>query len=590
EFKARIEDDFPENIYPVDKILRLKLGAQVMFIKNDMESPRRFFNGKIGVVTDIDTDKIVVHCKGDDAPIDVPVEIWRNIRYTYESQSRTVTEEELGKFSQFPLRLAWAITIHKSQGLTFEKAIINAGQAFEAGQVYVALSRCTSLDGMVLLSPVHRGLVMTHERIAQFGRKERNMEDLLRTAEAAKRIYLQDQLRKAFNFSEVQMKVVQMQQVFSGLSDMFNRNTGEWLHTLQDLVNELVTSSQPLLPSLQQVLQQAQDLEKDASLQQFLKENVPAILQLLQGTIWVHWRRMPGMQPGHSRRSAEAFYTIVEQLNDWWKERILRLDRLNNGFSPESYFAARQPIFTERPAIAEPVAKPATPSYRSYAEAVEQGGDDQIPHRELYRRLRKLTDAIVLRDSMPSYMVANASMIRDMCQWLPQTADELLYIKGFGKRKVEMYGDEFVEEIVAYCEEQGIHPSRTEMPFPEKRKRREVMDAGPKIPTVKMTPTVDVTLNGWKQGKSREEIARERNLTLGTIEGHLSTAIEQGKIEVGELLSAEKIEKIQALLPDEMVGVSLTPIKEQLGEEVTYGEIRMVLAQKKYDAASKVKA
>ncbi len=149
-YNAEIKDEFPENGYPADLTLSLKPGSQVMFIKNDSDKSKRYFNGKIGFVTSLQKDKILVQCPHETDEIEVKPETWSNIRYTVDGTTRTVQEETLGSFTQFPLRLAWAITIHKSQGLTFEKAIIDAGDAFAAGQVYVALSRCTSLEGMVL--------------------------------------------------------------------------------------------------------------------------------------------------------------------------------------------------------------------------------------------------------------------------------------------------------------------------------------------------------------------------------------------------------------------------------------------------------
>ena len=155
-FEANITGDFPENAFPAEEMLYLKTGAQVMFIKNDSaERGKRYFNGKIGTVTKLDEDSIAVQCEGDEDEITVEKEEWENIRYSVDKTTQQVKEQKLGSFTQFPLRLAWAITIHKSQGLTFEKAIIDAGEAFAPGQVYVALSRCTSLDGLILKSKIN---------------------------------------------------------------------------------------------------------------------------------------------------------------------------------------------------------------------------------------------------------------------------------------------------------------------------------------------------------------------------------------------------------------------------------------------------
>ncbi len=161
-YEAIVEEDFPVNNYPAEGSLILKTGAQVMFLKNDVIS-KRYFNGKIGVVKSLKSDEIIVTCDGED--IFVPQETWENSRYTLNRSDGKLEQETLGTFTQFPLRLAWAITIHKSQGLTFEKVMIDAGAAFSSGQVYVALSRCTSLDGIVLLSKIPSAAIYSNENV-----------------------------------------------------------------------------------------------------------------------------------------------------------------------------------------------------------------------------------------------------------------------------------------------------------------------------------------------------------------------------------------------------------------------------------------
>src|SRR6478735_7907612 len=167
-FEAAITGDFNEKSYPAEKSLQLKVGAQVMFIKNDVEKVRRYFNGKIGIITKIEDGEIFVQCNDADESIAVEQEVWKNIRYSLNKDKQKLEEEEIGSFTQYPLRLAWAITIHKSQGLTFEKAIIDAGAAFAAGQVYVALSRCTSLQGLVLHSRINASSVFTDQRVSAY--------------------------------------------------------------------------------------------------------------------------------------------------------------------------------------------------------------------------------------------------------------------------------------------------------------------------------------------------------------------------------------------------------------------------------------
>jgi hypothetical protein len=167
-FEASLTGEFNEKAFPADKILRLKEGAQIMFIKNDKGEVRRYYNGKIGTIKEIGADKIIVTFPGEVTEMEVEQETWKNIRYNYNPEKDSIEEEELGTFKQYPIRLAWAITIHKSQGLTFSKAIIDAGASFAAGQVYVALSRLTAMDGLILRSRIHPHSISTDERVISF--------------------------------------------------------------------------------------------------------------------------------------------------------------------------------------------------------------------------------------------------------------------------------------------------------------------------------------------------------------------------------------------------------------------------------------
>ena len=163
-YPADITGDFAEHLYPAEASLILKEGAQVMFLKNDVIQ-RRYFNGKIGIVKSLDKENITVECDG--VEISVSKETWENTRYTLNRSDGKLEQESLGSFTQFPLRLAWAITIHKSQGLTFEKVMIDAGAAFSSGQVYVALSRCTGLEGIVLLSKIPAAAIYSNEHVVK---------------------------------------------------------------------------------------------------------------------------------------------------------------------------------------------------------------------------------------------------------------------------------------------------------------------------------------------------------------------------------------------------------------------------------------
>ncbi len=167
-FDAQVWGNFPEYTYPTDAKLTLKEGAQVMFVKNDPNPEKLFYNGKIGTVVEIGKEIVKVKCEGDEESIDVKPLEWEKAKYTLDDETKEIKETVEGTFTQLPLKLAWAITIHKSQGLTFEKAVIDAREAFAHGQVYVALSRCKSLEGLVLSTPVLSQSIKYDQTIDRF--------------------------------------------------------------------------------------------------------------------------------------------------------------------------------------------------------------------------------------------------------------------------------------------------------------------------------------------------------------------------------------------------------------------------------------
>ncbi len=170
-YKANVTGVFPDKLKPTDHYLKLKVGAQIMFIKNDAGSLKRYYNGKIGKITELDESSITV-VFDDDSEVEVERAQWRNVKYTYNKEKGKIEEELLGTFEQFPIRLAWAITVHKSQGMTFEKVIADLGHAFAPGQVYVALSRCTSFSGLVLKTRLTSSAIKTDPRVIKFAQKE----------------------------------------------------------------------------------------------------------------------------------------------------------------------------------------------------------------------------------------------------------------------------------------------------------------------------------------------------------------------------------------------------------------------------------
>jgi hypothetical protein len=218
-YKATIADMFPESMYPIDEQLILKVGARVMFIKNDSSTDKLYYNGKLGVVTSLSKQAIHVLCD-DGTEVNVHNEVWENIRYNADSGSDQVQTEIIGTFTHYPLRLAWAITIHKAQGLTFDQLIIDAEDAFAAGQVYVALSRCRSLEGLTLLTPIPTRALTNAREVLQFTDNQDSLQTIEQNLQPAQQEYLTTLLCALFDFKEHTEQLYALQRMANNMTSL----------------------------------------------------------------------------------------------------------------------------------------------------------------------------------------------------------------------------------------------------------------------------------------------------------------------------------------------------------------------------------
>jgi hypothetical protein len=264
-FNGEVKGDFPDFALPTDLHLKLKQGAQVMFIRNDTEDPRRYYNGKIGTITRIVADQIYVYLPDINEDVLVAKETWENMRYSLNKETGKIEEEVLGSFTQYPLRLAWAITIHKSQGLTFDKAIIDIGASFAAGQAYVALSRCTSLNGIVLYSRVHPNCIMTDNYAVEFSLNEKTEQDLLQLFRQGKRKFWAERLLQYFDWKPMYTLIRNMEKLLEDKEGEEYRHAKTLVVEFKRKVRELEDITLKFQNQLIQIIQR-EETDSDVSL------------------------------------------------------------------------------------------------------------------------------------------------------------------------------------------------------------------------------------------------------------------------------------------------------------------------------------
>ena len=268
-YSATIKDTFPESMYPMDEVLTLKLGARVMFTKNDSSQEKRYYNGKLGVVSHLTDKTITVTCEGEE-PIDVHRETWENIRYTSDAGSEAVQPEVIGTFSHYPLRLAWAITIHKAQGLTFDRVVIDAADAFAAGQVYVALSRCRSLEGIVLLTPIPSRALTNAREVLDFTNQQQEIDTIHQQLPLAQREYLTILLCALYDFRELLGRCYALSQMSKKMNSVQNASDGYFPNIIA-----LLEEQQGVGERFQQQVRQIVYIGDMERLQERLKASIP---------------------------------------------------------------------------------------------------------------------------------------------------------------------------------------------------------------------------------------------------------------------------------------------------------------------------
>ena len=461
-FQAQIEGNFPEYSYPTSEVLTLKEGAQVMFVKNDPSGEHRYYNGRIGEIVEISENRVCVLCAGDAEGIEVEPLEWENAQYQLNPETRVIESKVQGTFRQLPLRLAWAITIHKSQGLTFERAIIDANLSFAPGQVYVALSRCKTLEGMVLSQPIEARAIIADKRVEDYiGHQE----------EAAQRSISQLPQLKEEYYRFLMLELFDFHDIFYKEEHLLRLMTEFFYHAFTDTT----------------------ELHKRV-LSNFSSQTMSVSEKWLQKI-----RQSP----------MEQLYT------EEFQERVKR--------SAEWFESSIQEVFAQSIDLAAQIKSNNKQAMSRFTEALADVRQSVLSRRFL---LSKIAD------------------------------------QGFS---IPVYLHEKQYSLLDAIDEDKIKKPRKQRVKKEKPKKE------PK------EKTWNITLQLYKQGLKPDEIAKFRNLTVGTIIGHLARFLPTGEISLSELVPPEHQDAILKVIQTIGKGETKTAIKSLCPPEVTYQEIELVL-------------
>lgn len=553
-FKAEVEGKFPEYSYPTEAELKLKVGAQVMFVKNDPEPEKQFYNGKIGKITKIDSDCISVKCPDDEFEIEVSPLVWENVKYSINEKTAEITEEREGAFKQMPLKLAWAITIHKSQGLTFERAIIDAEASFAHGQVYVALSRCKTLEGMVLSTPISSRSIINDGTVTGFIHQVEENQPGEKELLTAKYAYQKELITELFKFNLATYLVRALNKLAEEHKGSFPQNLLDLFRKMQiGSQNELQEVADKFQVQIEKYLAENPDVEQNQKLQERigkaagyfdekLKEIIATPLDIADLDI-------------DNKAVKKQLQNTVANLTDEVETKLAGFETCKKGFNVKEMLSAQ--------AVAQIDTKQSATKKRK-AKAVPD--TENVPHRQLYNLLRSWRYERAAELDIPAYFIFSQKSLVEMVHYLPSDSAALGLINGMGEQKIKQFGTDIIQMIQHYCDENSIDKGM--IPLKEVPREKEKK---PKIDTKKLSFEL------FQSGKTVSEIAAERELTSNTIQNHLAHYVKLGELDVLQFLDEAKLKIISDYFKT-AESKSFGEAKTALGDDITYGELRMGLS------------
>lgn len=552
EYRANIQGQFPINQYPCEEVLTLKKGAKIMFVRNDTQIPKRYYNGKIGEVENLNEDTLYIKDENDDM-IALNRDKWENIRYNLD-ENGVLKTEVLGSFEQYPVRLAWAVTIHKSQGLTFDHLAIDAADAFDSGQTYVALSRCKSLKGLVLANPIAQQAVITDQRVEQYYGSQNTFDQLSEAFETEKHHFEHRILTDMYDFSEEEYLNEKLHEFGLQHNGEFAKNLQKWTLSIQTILHPLVITGAKFAQLLPKILSEGGISYRQQRLTDAIAFFIPKIEEILE---IINKHNLKTDNKDYAKKIQNDVVGIYNGLN------LKKIQIIENGheFSIARYLSLKN-------------------SYKRIENITFYGAQStefaDVAYKDLYKELLFVRSELSMQHKVPIYMVATTSSLQQMADCLPETMDELRLIKGFGEKKTQKYGQYFIEVIALFREENpDASPQNTawwKWTSNNTKKGKSAISS-----TRKKNNTKEITKQLFDEGKTIQEISTLRQLTTETIVNHLIHFMENKEISIERLITKEKKNHIMKIIQS-MKHPTRKTVKENADENISYTDIHIVFS------------
>ena len=546
-FNAEITGIFPENAYPTKEVLELKVGAQVMFVKNDPSPEKLYYNGKIGKIIAYDKDEgIKVRC--DDEVINVMPVKWQNFEYTLNEETNEIEEKEIGSFTQIPLKTAWAITIHKSQGLTFEKVVLNAEMAFAHGQVYVALSRCTSLKGLVLNAKISNNVLYNDNTINTFVDKIPSLEpdeDRLRDEETK---YHHQTIIDLFTFDELEMQINKLAKVVRENDNIFGKEAADKIaERRKKFREEVIDVAMRFARQVDSIVKSTRP-QDDKTTSSYLDERIRKASVYFFDKINDLENISDLIQETDNKNVNAAVKAVLDMIREIIYVKTACLHIAKDGFILDKYLEMKNKKIVESENLK---------SVKLKGKTIDK------KDKPLLNALLKWRHEKALEMEKEEHQILPTTVVNRITELKPVTIKELKSISKLGTTRIKSFGADIINIVL---ESQGFKKCS----FDDDESNKEM----------NLSNSVMRTLELLDEDLTIEDIMKERNLSRSTIEGHIVEIVKNGFYEAEDFVSKEHYEIINEYY-EETGDPSLTAARDVLGDEFTYFELKICRLNKK---------